>query len=759
VLAALAALGLGACDDAPRGAAPGVVPIAPLDEPGGAADDPGDLLARPLRTHGRPAALRITPAMPGVNRHLAGGWAPPERWGSDDPPVVRRWSLGDTSRVRFELDEVEPLVLSLRALPYQPPGGRPQQIDVSVNGEFLTAIAMDSEERSYQVALPAAVLRKGANHLRFEYLWTEQPGRVDPASTDLRPLAIAFSEIAIEPRSGPVPDTGALVSVSTPSSATPLRGLRPPRAGHVSALLWPPPGSQLALGWVRARADGDAPTLRVEAEWDHGRSLLLARRVRSVAQVETAVLPLPHEAEGALRLLFSVEGGGEEPGLVWLEPRIVPPAPDAAPRAPLRAPPGTNLVVIVLDAAARDRTSVYGGETETTPQLARLAGESLVFDAAYASASHTFPSTAALFTSRLPPQLGATDTESPLGPERPTLAEQLAAHGYVTAAFSANPFVSTGMGTTRGFARVDELFRDRPPGQVARGEEFLPPVRAFLTAHRDGPFFAYVHLLQPHEPYDAAPDSFYAGRLDPAHRGRFDGSEAQIWEVYRRHLYPTLAEIAHIHGLYEGNLAYADSIVGAICRTLGELGLWERTIVVVTADHGEALGEHGSWGHGEGVTREQIAIPLVVRLPPGLVAPGRRSDLVTTVDLMPSVLELLGIEAPPGLQGRSWFAPHGAHEWPRSVLSVAQGRDGIASVIAPGFKYSRDPTAGSERLLPLPAEEAGSDLRFDHPVTFAYLAEEVARLMAPAASGPARAPAALPDDVRAALRALGYVEE
>jgi hypothetical protein len=133
----------------------------------------------------------------------------------------------------------------------------------------------------------------------------------------------------------------------------------------------------------------------------------------------------------------------------------------------------------------------------------------------------------------------------------------------------------------------------------------------------------------------------------------------------------------------------------------------------------------------------------------------------SSIDVMPSVLTLLGIEVPPGLQGRSWFEPTTEERdgWPRSISVVAEGRSGTASVLVPGFKYSFDQPSGRERLLALPEEEDGPNLRWERPVTFAYLAAEASRiLVSPEQSAASKAAQPIPDDVKDALHALGYAE-
>jgi len=768
-IALLAPLGLSACGSQ-EPCRPAPATIAALDAAQTPSpEDPGDLLGRQVGANHANSELRILPAMPDANRYLAGGWSSAERWQDQAERSVWRWSIGPMSRLRFSLDRVEPLLLSLTALPFQPPGGRPQHVRIWLNDQYLASLHLEPKSHVYELTLPALALRVGENTVRFTYLWTEQPANVLPDNPDRRDLAMAVAEIVIKPIGEAQRDDASLVSVQAAGRPGPARGLLPPRSGRTSMLVWPPAGSSLELGWIRLGSDGDGgapPAYRVEAEWDQGRQVLLEGVAKQLDQVETARVALPADADAAVRIHLSVDDDGENddaaPRLVWLEPRVVTPPGDGTIRgalAPLRAASETNLVIFVLDAAARDRLGVYGSTTHTTPHVDLIAKESLVFDAAYAQASYTLASTASLFTSRLPSEHGVIEERDRLGPEWPTLAEALARSGYATAAFSANPYVSPVIRMTRGFTRVDELFRGKAEGQAALASEFVAPVRAWFEEQGQKPFFAYIHLIQPHEPYNIAPPEFYRGRLVPDYGGPFDGSQAQMRAMFRGALHPGTADVAQIRGLYEGNLAYADAVVGKIVESLGELGLWGRTMVVITSDHGESLGERGTWGHGNSVDREQIAVPLVVRFPPGLITPHRRDDLVATIDLMPSVLQVLGAYEPAGMRGRSWFARPESNAFPRPLVTIAEGRSGTVSVLVPGLKYSYEQATGTERLLPLPAEEDGENLRWERPVTFAWLADEAMRLTTPRGqAAPAEPAPELPSDVKEALKALGYAE-
>jgi len=740
-----------ACSD-PRGdaAAPELLPLESSQRIA-LADDPGHLLARAPELTGH-FELRIRPGTEGLRRHLSEGWSEPER----DELRSWIWSSGPASNVRFELGEPLPLVLRFRCFPLDVPGGRPQRVHVSINSAFLDTRDLRPGEAEYEVPLPAAALQAGENRIQFRYDWIEVPARVIPGSDDARELAVAFTEIAVS--SGM--QSPRVMAIGAGSRVGVL--LEDP--GELAYLSWPPAGSELEVGWMALAAGGSPAAetaFQIALEWDAGRRVLREGRVRRVGVPGSARIPLSPEAGHAVRLRFSVSDLPPGARWVWIDPRIRAPEIESGPAAsvPTRTAPGTNLLFVLLDAATRDRFGLYGSPNGNTPHIDELAKESLVFDAVISQASYTLASVASIFTSGLPAEHQLLEERDRLAPEWQTLAETLREAGYATATFSGNPYISPILGLDQGFEHRVELFRGHPPGEVARADDFHQPIGEWLRANRSRPFFAYVHYVQPHEPYNAAPREFY-GDLDPGYAGPCDGSQERMRAVFRGVLHPGDADITHIRKLYEGNLRYADRAVGRLVELLRELDLLERTILVVTADHGESLGERGTFGHGHTVDPELIQLPLLIRLPGELGRRGREDGLVAAIDLMPTLLETLGVPPPNEVRGRNVLSGplDAARGWPRSLVSVAGGRIGTLSVIVPGFKYSYDAPSRRERLMRLPGQEDTENVRWEHPVTFAYLVAEARRLR-PAASVQSGPTGDIPAETREALRALGYVAD
>jgi len=363
-------------------------------------------------------------------------------------------------------------------------------------------------------------------------------------------------------------------------------------------------------------------------------------------------------------------------GLKRLRPRVQG-AEDKARADGLRVRlAGTNVLVVVLDAAAARHFGCYGYARPTTLNMDRLAREGVLFERAYTPAPFTIGAVSSMWTSQYPDQHHAgTRHRAPLPRERLTLAELLSARGVSTVGFVANPSAGLPFGLDRGFGEFHALYGTggaSPPG-IRRAEEFRPVLRDWLSRIRGSRFFGYIHLLEPHFPYDPPhPFDRLFGRPGPmpSPARRDDG---WIRRVNAGQYRPTAEEAADLVRLYDGNLAYADREVGWLRRTLAELGLLERTTLIVTSDHGESLLERGTIGHGGHLNEECIRVPLIVRFPGGRGPAGLRvHELVDLLDVAPTVADLFG-----ALDGAAARTYEGV-----SLLPVVEGAPGKGVVLA-----------------------------------------------------------------------------
>jgi len=299
-----------------------------------------------------------------------------------------------------------------------------------------------------------------------------------------------------------------------------------------------------------------------------------------------------------------------------------------AAQAPPRhtAPPRPNVVLITLDTTRADRMGFLGSDRGLTPNLDALARAATVFSRAYAQVPLTTPSHATILTGTYPQFNHVNYMGDPLGKEIPSLPEILHRNGYKTAAFVGALVLDPtklAPGFDRGFDHYDAGFHRRHPGEdnyhslERRGEEVLSRAVAWLNKHPTGPFFLWIHLYDPHDPY--TPPEPYQSRYKSAP--------------------------------YDGEIAYTDSIVGKLLKELRQRNLFDGSLIAVMADHGEAFGEHGEQHHGIFLYDETIHVPLLLKLPRQNTG-SKVETRVGLVDVAPTILNAAHLPVPSAMQGQ-----------------------------------------------------------------------------------------------------------
>lgn len=308
-----------------------------------------------------------------------------------------------------------------------------------------------------------------------------------------------------------------------------------------------------------------------------------------------------------------------------------------------------NLVWIVVDTERADRTTPYGYPRPTTPNLGRLADRGLLFEQAYASSSWTWPSTASLFTGRLPEGHGVVDFRSCyLADELETLAETLQSAGWTTGGFSGNPLIGPARGFDQGFEEFEVT------AQCEKGDAVVPPALAWLSRQREHRFFLYVHLHDPHTPHTAREedlDRFVRGPRYPAMlmQGRtyeLRGAKAHTPDGRPRpELLVEADEARWYSDAYDACVATGDHWVGVLLDQLEVWGLTENTLVAYSSDHGEELLDHGMLNHNHDLWEELVRVPLVLA-GPGVPAGETRRVPVSNRHLPGTLAGHLGVDFP-----------------------------------------------------------------------------------------------------------------
>ena len=326
---------------------------------------------------------------------------------------------------------------------------------------------------------------------------------------------------------------------------------------------------------------------------------------------------------------------------------------------------GTNVFLIVLDAASAEFFSSYGAGSHATPNIRKLARDGVVFETAYSQTATTAPSVASLIT-------GLRATTHPvkhntlLPRELPTAAAMLGEHGYHSYAVFGNPMAGAPrIGLDRGYDESVHAYRlqsthDNPTLiydlRVVFPEDLNEQIQRLIPRFELRGTFAYFHYLQPHAPYQPGARSREENAL-----GESPGITRREWEELEEKLLaanetrtadPALIERAR--ELYRANLRYVDSAIGELIEQLDAAGLYEESLIILTADHGEAFFGHRRFIHNWTLYDDMVRIPLIFKFPrSNTVVPRKISILVETIDLLPTLFDYLQLPIPERLEGDS----------------------------------------------------------------------------------------------------------
>ena len=522
-------------------------------------------------------------------------------------------------------------------------------------------------------------------------LVTRRLHEIDPAADELRasvddvtrPLwrASGGADVTLSGLAG----SAIEFELASTGSDTVLAGVRTPKSVELrfesngSALELPlqplPPTSYLPRAWKRFRADASA-------------------------------------AKGSGRLVLRVDGAPAGAGSSWMvsSPRVLDTLDPAARR---------NVLIVTIDTLRADYLGCYGHDRPTSPNLDVLAKSSVLFERCVSQASWTLPSYSSIFTGLFCETHGVVRRDNRLGFAQVTFIEELAKAGYATGAIASGTFTDSFWGFDQGFDDYDDLgmvvdetdltgaharggadptdpeSMHGGPEQRITSQEVAEKAMHWLDGHRDRRFCLFAHFFDPHDafvPHPGISERFPPRPVPPD----FPNPGAAHDEATDK-----------LRALYEGEIAYTDQWIGKLLEHLSTLGLWDDTIVVVCADHGEEFKERGDderhVTHGSSLFNEQVHVPLIVRVPG--TAPKRVAGVVGNLDLGPTLLELTATK--PGAEWR-----------PQGRSLVAMLGDAAASrgepVLSAMFRASIDKTTPDVRVQVAHRVDRGDDAAIEY---------------------------------------------
>lgn len=552
--------------------------------------------------------------------------------------------VGTTGRIYFPVDHAGPLTLRFRLK-----GVGTRNMMMFLNGHALESVrfAEGADFRDYDVKVTADQVLVGENHLLLRFGGSTVvdgkdvsaaidslrviPGETAPAANTFS--APTYNELATEMRLDN--DQRRALAVRAPTT--------------LSFYVDVPRGAKLGFS---VGADGEPTphaTAKVVVTPEGGpANEVFSRAVTNRWQDQ--LVSLDRFVGQVVRVDFLVEGAGGTGRIGWATPGIFVPR---VPPRPVRAP-AKNVVLVLIDTQRADHLQPYNPQTRVrTPEIAAIAREGTLFEAAQAPENWTKPSVASVLTSLWPATHQAKTDSARVPAGAVLLSESYKEAGFSTASFIANGFVSNVFGFEQGWDHYTNFIRENKNTQA---ENVYQEAGDWIEHHKNERFFVYVQTIDPHVPYDPPAEFLnmydqreYTGQVLPR-------STPDLLEKAKR-TPPVVtfdaSDRRRLEALYDGEVSYQDHWLGEFVRRLKALGVYDDTLFVITADHGEEFNDHGSYGHGHTVYQELLHVPLIFRLPGRIPAGQRVTQTVSTVDIGPTLFEGTAIPPEASAEGHS----------------------------------------------------------------------------------------------------------
>lgn len=698
------------------------------------------------------AEIDREPGLVDVGTPEARGWLR-KGWAQDevDDGHTFAWSDGPESEVEFFLAAPRDVPLTLHGDPYPAPGAPPQEVSLILNGDTVGVFNAGGGEG--RTVLPERSLRAGTNRLILHYAWTRSPWEVTGGRTaDRRRLAVAWDFLRFDTG---VDERGRLRAAG--------EQLAIPFGWRVTTYLRVPAGAVLSLESLRSR-EGPSGDLWVTVRTEDGEE-------KDAGRLSTdggaATVHLPIDREGLARISLAAVPGepGGGGGLVLRRPLLQAPrtAPKAVPAAfhfPHVSDRGRplNVIVYLVDTLRADHLGCYGYERPVSPRIDAFAREATLFRHTVAQAPWTRPSAATILTGLLPRTHGVNHKKHALAPEAVTLAETLKDHGYRTAGFVTNGNVARSFGFGQGFDNYELLGRKRSAATDVNARAALWLEKEWKG---DAPFFLYLHTVEPHAPY--TPPEPFRQRFAPEVKDEALTRMRFLHQIEEGKIAATPELRQNLLNLYDAEIAANDAAFGNLIDLLRQRHLWQDTVIVFVSDHGEEFFDHGGWEHGRSLHTEMLDVPLIVRIPGagnGLALERQAQH----ADVVPTILNTLGIAIPAAVEGRSllpWIAGKAPKEDGEEEAFSWLDEYGVkaASVTTPEWRLidGRSPIPGRSLYDRRADPHEKSDLAADRLVRSGYLATRIRAEERPRKGLLRAGEGTLDPETRQQLRALGYI--
>jgi len=413
-----------------------------------------------------------------------------------------------------------------------------------------------------------------------------------------------------------------------------------------------------------------------------------------------------------------------------------------------RTPEIRNVLLISIDTCRADHLGCYGYPLETTPNIDAIAGEGIVFEHALSPLPYTLPAHCTMLTGTIPPYHGVFDnSDYKLSDGNVTLAELMQEKGYLTAGFVSSFIMDSRFGLAQGFSLYDDDFEKASQDMGINrqsGGETTRDVIEWLRTHKDEKNFVFLHYYDPHFTYEP-PEPF-------ASKFRNVPPPEHVTTRFEQVLFDG----------YAGEIAYTDHCIGQVVDKLKQLGMYDSTMIIITSDHGEMLGQHGEGFHGYFIYEPAIRVPLIFKLP-RLSKHRRITGTVGLVDIVPTVCSVLGIELSTPVQGHDlspcfdsdWLPPSDRHLFCQSFEPTKYNANSLLGVVTDRYKYINTTRSELYDLVDDPYEL--NNIAVEEADRSQTMEKRLRQILQETTRGKGHGKERLDNQTRERLESLGYV--
>ena len=583
------------------------------------------------------------------------------------------WAVDKESTIIAYFTEPEDKQVDFLCRPFNPPGQPLQESEIFINGTFLTKITFPDLGR-YEFHIPGHLLQYGSNRLVFKWKYVRSPNDFG-LNRDKRNFVMGFANLTFQGSSDVGKKRKKMSKIVLQSERNKTAAILVPQAGVVEyAVVIPPLPLQTRLQFELSSVEahlGDSE-VHVAVYGEKSGNTIMHFKPMQFEVANPHVLDLRQFAGETVKIVFANsirnhpnftvslrEAGvyttsGE--GLPLFKGETKPTARQRGNKENKfpKAGQAPNVFIYLIDTLRADHVSCYGYKRETTPFIDRFAKEGILVKNCFAAASWTKPAVGSILTGLYPNKHRAEDNTDKLSLEVETLAEILKAHGYATIHITPNVNTSKEVNFDQG---VDHYLFSRGGKNIPyfyySSEYVNSEFKEILETNphlSEKPLFAFLHTVDPHDPYTPAEPFLKFKKADPGREGLGLPDNIRIKKATTGF---SPEDIDYIEALYDCEILHNDHYFGKFLELLKEKKLYDNSIIILVADHGEQFDEHGGLFHGSSIYNEEIHVPLIFMFPGGEGGGKTIENMVSQVDIYPTILDYLGIAIPANVDGMS----------------------------------------------------------------------------------------------------------